>query len=209
MYPKWAVFPLMAVCLTLASCIPVSEKPLSDPASSEPDARFLGLWRVTDPNGTVTYVHVGTETEEPIDTSRSVPEPGLMRFEMVTHYADDGRIGDAASLRFFNTKIGDDVYLNLIGRQKDLEESHEQNPKYLFFKCHVRGDEIDVWPMDFKATGTVVENGKLKGEVKYRDGELNEVRLTGTGQEMRDFLANGGDKQVFLEKSKAVYKRVP
>jgi hypothetical protein len=61
-----------ALSVLLPACVE-SEHPLSDPLKSQQDSRQYGVWRKTNEDGTVEYLHVGREVSEPLDPVNGAP----------------------------------------------------------------------------------------------------------------------------------------
>src|SRR4029077_10980716 len=90
------------------SCVD-SEHPLSDVSKSDQDARLYGAWSRTKQDGDIEFLHIGRETNEPLEPNRQQPEAGLMRFCTINH-AQTGALSKAGEGRFFCTKVGDDGF---------------------------------------------------------------------------------------------------
>jgi hypothetical protein len=202
-----------AVVLLLASCVE-SDRPLSDVLKAAPDARLYGLWARTSESGDVDYLHIGFETSEPLDRARTEPEPGLMRYCTVAHSNQARGLGKAGEGRFYRTQINGEDFANWV---IPADEAQRKPLTYCFLKYQVNDKQLILWDQDPEATAKAVERGQLKGVVKRKKnqgvplaGEFDELRLTDTSENIAAFLAGGGDKTCFPDKTsaKTVYNRV-
>jgi hypothetical protein len=197
---------LLLPLLSLASCVVESKNPLSDPDTSKPDRRLFGQWKGTNENKTTEYLFIGLP---------SVQIKGRPEGIMVAHTIDvtaDHKIS-ASAYALFVTTIGKDTYLNVF--ESKLAENAEQ-PEWsktniqsvLPVQCVVTDDQLSIWLMDLEATAKVVDSGKLKGEVRRKDGTVSSVLLTDTTENLAAYLKDGGNKGLFAEKGALVYSRV-
>ena len=205
------LFACLSAGLTLTSCIPESEHPLSRLEDAGQDVGLDGLWMHEEPNQ-VQYVHIGAEFDKPLGPGVETPEPGLMRLWFVTHRKENGkpRIETPFAMRFFVSKLGDDQYVNGVLPLEDwrLQEGPPAPTKFLFMKYKLDGDRLSVWFMDFQATAAVIEAGGLGGTVTREGKELKSAELTASTEQLATFLKNGGAGKLFPEDGKTVYDRV-
>jgi hypothetical protein len=204
------LFACLAAGLTLTSCIPESEHPLSRLEDAAQDESLIGLWVQEEPNE-VHYVHIGAEVEKAVRRESDAPEPGLMRLWFVTHRKENGkaRIETPFAMRFFVSKLGDDHYVNGVLPLEDWrpQEGPSAPTKFLFMKYKLDGDRLSVWFMDFQATAAVIEAGGLGGTVTREGKELKSAELTASTEQLATFLKNGGAGKLFPEANKNVYRR--
>jgi hypothetical protein len=191
---------LGVVCLLATSCVPESENALSDVKTAADDAALHGLWSVTQDNGDVQYLHIGSASRE------GATEPaGLMQMCLLTHRAEAKELVPPLAPRFFITRIGDASYANLL-----IEPQREQSKaKHWFYKYLVEGNRLTVWSMDWQETARVVEAGQLEGTVA-RDGKgrLEKVLITDSPEKLQRFVRDGGDRILFPDAAKTVYTRI-
>jgi hypothetical protein len=204
---KWQFVTMALLSLSLGACIPTSQTPISDPEKAQPDPQLTGVWRMQEENGSVHYVHIGTEKKNALDTSRQKPEAGLMRMVSISHDKEDGELGDPTTLRSFTSEVDGTRYLNVA---MDPEEGAMAGSpiKYIFVKYRVEGDQLHLRLMDLKKTAAAIESNQLVGEVKYEDGNLREVKLKATPEQLRAFLASDNAKAVFPQEGTITYQRV-
>lgn len=203
--------------LVLGGCFPESPAPLSNPALAKLDARLLGAWRIRNPNGDVTYLHIGAEPEKPLDPGAATVEPGLMRYWLVGHSASNSQVGPAFGMRFFVSHIGDDDYANLVLPLDDQPLVPQGQPgsnwdnrrRYWFLKYRVTETRLEVYAMPLDAAAPLIESGRLAGQVIREDGQIKRILLTEPPDKLAAFLSAGGDATLFPEGSKSVYERVP
>lgn len=203
--------------LLLGGCFPEAPAPLSNPALAKLDARLVGTWRLRNPNGDVTYVHIGAEPEKPLDPGAATVEPGMMRFWLVGHAASNQQVGQPFGMRFFVSRVGDDDYANLV---LPLDEqplvptgqpgsNWDNRRRYWFFKYRVSDSRLEVYVMPLDAAAGLIETGRLDGQVIREDSKIKRILLTEPPEKLAAYLAGGGDATLFPEASKSVYERVP
>jgi hypothetical protein len=208
-------FCLFAVSLSQTSCVVDSLNPLSDPAAAEVDSRLFGQWRHKEGNETIDYI-IGRPPENSI---KDCP-PGLMVVYSFRRSAKGEVSGGGEPMYFFVSKIGKDDYLNLFGLPdgKRIEKWNREDLKSFFpVKYSVVQDRLTYWLMDLNATATVIESGKLKGNVTRKkitkdgaqvDGPIDGVHLTDASASLAKFLDGAGGQTLFADKEKTVMERV-
>lgn len=208
MCSRLTLVPLAAALLLFAGCIPESKEPLGSLASAQQDTRLNGTWTNTQPDGEVHYLHIGKEPEVPANSLQDFPEDGLMRFWLISLDPESGEVSKPFGLRFFRTHIGDADYANCI-LAPDPELDTGESSRYWFYKYRVRGTELEVWSMNFEATGQAIDSGKLAGTTEHNsDGQLTKANLTASTEELVAYLEAGGDKVLFPEEQGGVYRRL-
>jgi len=205
------LFACLAAGLTLTSCIPESEHPLSRLEDAAQDEGLIGLWVQEEPNE-VHYVHIGAEVEKAVRRGSETPEPGLMRLWFVTHRKEAGKshVETPFPMRFFVSKLGADQYINSVLPFEDWRKPEPQPgpTKYLFIKYKLEGDRLVVWFMDFQAAGAAIESGALGGSVTREGKNLKSVQLSDSTERLVAYLTNGGAGKLFPEANRNVYRRV-
>lgn len=208
MCTRLTLVPLAGVLLLFAGCVPESKEPLGSLAAAQQDTRLNGTWTYTQPDGKVQYLHIGEESEIPANSRQDFPEDGLMRFWLITLDPKAGEVSKPFGLRFFRTHIDDTDYANcIVAPDPDLDTG--ESSRYWFFKYRVRGSELEVWSMDFEASGRAIDSGKLPGTTEHNsDGQLTKANLTASTGELVAYLEARGDKVLFPEEQGAVYRRL-
>jgi hypothetical protein len=136
----------------------------------------------------VTYVHVGRAGDK-------LPS-GVMRVVGIVHDTD-GTMNRPVEFLMFPTTIGTNTYLNLApgdGKQLNLlkNKGWKSIEGYVLFKYKIEGDRLLLWKMDPDAKQRVIEDKKVKGEI--REGfALDMNRLTDTTENVARFVAKEGD----------------
>ncbi len=203
-----------AACLLIAcGCIPESQQPLSDPATAQRDDRLIGLWEQTLPNGDRQYYHVGAEPEKPLDPTAGQVEPGLMRFWLIGHNFSTKQVTKPFGMRFFVSHIGSDDYLNLVLPLDDPAESPSQPARaqthtYWLLRYRVSGDQLELWGIPLDVAAAEVDSGRLAGEVVREDGKVQSVTFREPTEKLVAYLQGGGNRTLFPDSSRSVYRRV-
>jgi hypothetical protein len=182
MKPLHVIVP--TILLLLAGCDD-STTPLSAPATSKPDERLVGVWRLREKDGNVTYYHVGYPDE-------SLPS-GVMRVVVVTHRKQ--KLRQPIPVLVFPTTIGNKTYLNVTGQLIKVEKGWEAKA-YFLFRYQVDGDSLLLSKMDIDAKETAIDSGKIKGvsdHEKSKKDWLRTVRLTDTTENLARFVGAAGD----------------
>lgn len=209
MRTKLALLAFALLGLTLAACIPTSQHPLSDPATSTPDNQLSGLWLRGDQTEQ-QYLHIG-RAHQPLDPARSEVEPGLMRFWMITHHLSEGRLSEPFSMHFFSTQLGDRLFANLAVPPEGSTPGIPAKPQgYMIVTYQVDGDQLTVRLMDLDVAASLVESGKLAGNVE-REPEKNrvtKVTITSPTPQLAELLSVTDLDRLFPTDRKSVYNRV-
>ncbi len=202
-------FSLLLVALLLSSCSRVRvTSPLSDPDKAKPDEQLCGVWKAVPSNKEVEesgdyFLFIGK-------VGRGDVPAGIMKGVGIG--IDSKKIVGDMPLYFFTTSIGDNNYASLFEKavfdQTKFPTWNKRNIKeFALYKYKVEGDKLMVWwEKNDDAVEAAVRKGELKGMIEEK-GSPKVITLT-NGEDLSRFLAKGGDKLFFLEKSKIVYSRV-
>lgn len=159
---------IVAICALLCAC-PELNNPVSDPAASSPDPALYGVWRSTQADGTVTYLHIG-------------PGPQGMQCLAVGHEGDkvsveqyDGFVSRIGRLELFNVILGKDDYTLL--------------------RYEVSGPKLTLWILSDRAVNEDVRAGRIAGEARYEDS--SSPRLTASTEELARYVELSDEQRVF------------
>ena len=192
MNPSHCIRLLFALaCLVLGGCIETRfESPLGDHIETC-DARWKGLWTGADSDldlgRDVTAFHINEDCEFSV-LDQPEPNGALKRIRVPLNYVHvDGRdylvIADTA----------------LAGLVK-LEPPHGIDPapqkSFFFARYRVRGERIELYPVDDEAVARLVIDGKLEGTV---DKTRNELRVYVRGSRAQ-MLALVREHAIFKDK---------
>ncbi len=161
-----------------------SKNPLSDPTTSKPDERLLGVWRVGVSQGADVYYHIGHAGKE-------FPK-GVLRVVEVTHSEGDV---DTVEYFAFPTVLGGKTYLNVVDDEKQVKLMEEKGWKagvvksYTFVKYQLDGDTLLVWGIDEAAKEQAIKSGKIKGLTPWN----GVASFTDTTENVGRFIANAND----------------
>lgn len=204
---KRYLFPLLAVCgLLLTGCFPQFEQPVSDPALAQQDLDLHGLWVHQQSEAGLQYLHIGGESEKPLDANREEPELGLMRLIYSSYDAKSRKLGGPLTFRFFASHVGDVAIANLV---LPFEGSTETGPTtFWLMKYRVSGNQLETWTMNNDAAAQAVESGALRGIVEREGRRIKRVLISDSSENVATFLAQGGHTRLFPDDQKTVYQRV-
>jgi hypothetical protein len=177
-------FIVLAILLLLAGCED-SSTPLSDPTTSTPDERLVGVWRLRDKEGDVTYFHVG-------HTDEAFPS-GVLRVVQITHRKQI--VQKPIPVLAFPTTIGGKTYLN-VAPNLIHEGKGWKSKAYFLFRYQIDGDNLLLSKMDPDAKDRAIENGKIKGisdHEKSKKPFFRIIKITDTTENLARFVTEAGD----------------
>lgn len=152
--------------LLLASCIPYSDNPLSDPFKEPLDSAIFGAWFWNEENDH-GYVHIGIDTDKK-----------TLLVTMI-EYKSEGKM-EVSDFRGHTTKLGQDRFLNLKWiKPKELYKG------YLLVKYDVTADTLTIWLPDLPILDKAVKAKALQGEVL----PSGDVVLHANQAELRDYIS--------------------
>jgi len=206
--------------ITASGCGVLSEHPLSDPRQAKPEPKLAGTWFHPIPKdkpagqGWSAFLHVGRAGpvgDEERDVNFESPKAakavrakdskaflGLMRAVWVQRSANGSVV--TGSWIFFPTRVGDHWYVNIPFYREDGTREG-----YRIARFDLSGDKLVVWlGIPSKQCKDAIVSGKVKGVVP----KSGAPRLTDSSENLRHFLKNGGDKLLFPDKEKIVFRRV-
>ena len=179
----WIVIP--AALLSLTGCDD-SKNPLSDPQTSKPDERLIGVWREQGTDGQGTYYHVGRAGEK-------FPA-GMLRIVEIT--LTKGKLESPVEYLAYPTVLGDKTYLNVVLLEpEEIKRLGEKGwnadavDSYTFLKYQVDGDKLLVWLIDDAAKKRAITEGKIKGVIVPNKPAM----FTDTADKVARFVAEAGD----------------
>jgi len=196
----------LAFVAVFAGCVPESEHPIGNPESAQQDAQLHGLWVADQSEGETQYLHIGAEPEKGLAAGANAPEAGLMRYWLIGHTSENGRVGNPFGMRFFVSRVGDSQYANLVLPIDDKETGTPRS--WWFIKYQVDSAKLTTWGMDFEAVGKFIESGKVRGIVE-RDsqGRLKKALITAPGEQVEVFVKEHGDL-LFPDNLKTIFHKV-
>lgn len=165
-------------CLLLPACMVQTQTFLSEREASQADERLIGTWVSPDNEGEIGFALV-----------REAGEGGMELLMLEFHEDDEtGRQSprwDVAT--FWPTEIAGANYLNLASKDGRMIFAYRLNGP----------DRIELGYMNPETFAAAVRAGTLTGTVKK--GFLGEdIRLTGTADELRAYLEANGGHALFL-----------
>jgi hypothetical protein len=180
-----------AALLSLTGCDD-SKNPLSDPRTAKPDERLVGVWRLPEEDGGLTYYHVGRAGDK--------SPKGMLQVAYVRH--EKGKISSSGEFFAFPTVLGEKRYLNVALEEEPRTKPSgekvwkaEQVVSYFVFKYQVEGDHLLLWPVNSNVKKQAIKDGKIKGVVE----EGLSTKFTDTTENVARFVAQAGDG-LFAEK---------
>ena len=171
----------LAACglaLLLAGCLPESLNPLTLPEQALEAPEILGLWRSEVDDATL-FIHVLRG------------DGNQLEVVAVGHEADGS--GSTELYVGHVSQIGLRRYVNL----QTVDARPDDSPSY-WFVAYEPGDDDEVTLLFLSADtlARAVADGRLTGETS-QDSLGQNVRLTGSGQEIAAFLAETDAKELF------------
>ena len=160
-------------------CVPYSDNPLSAPNKEELDSSILGTWFWNDENES-GYIHIGLDEESE-----------LLRLMMVD-FDRDGEL-EASEFSGHTSSLNGNKYLNL----KWVRPVKDEVREYMFLKYTVSLHLLCIALMDKGVVEKAINNGSLKGEVKY-DKWSSSVHITEGQNKLQEFILQK-DKELFSE----------
>jgi hypothetical protein len=193
-FQKSMLLILGLLCPLLASCVD-SENPLSDPKQASLDSGLVGVWRVQDKDGNVTYYHVG-------QAGANFPA-GVLRVKGVTH-EENGVLPhpDNDDMLVFTTTLGKNHYLNITNLSaKQIQDMGDKpwEPSmaegYFIYKYDIQGDKLILAGMDSEQKKEAIKAGKIKGTI-----DKDNVLITDTSENFARFVAAADQQKLFYSK---------
>jgi hypothetical protein len=196
----------LAFVAAFAGCVPEAEHPIGNPDTAQQDAQLHGLWVADQSDGETQYLHIGAEPEKGLAAGVASPEAGLMRFWLIGHTTESGRVDNPFGMRFFVSRVGDSQYASLALPIDDRETAPPRS--WWFFKYQVDQGKLTTWGMDFETVGKFIEDGKVRGTVE-RDsqGRLKKVLITASSEQVEDFVEENDDA-LFPDNLKTIFHKV-
>jgi len=192
---------VMAIAGLLSACCPATSlNPLSPPEKSQYDATVGGTWvPIEEDDFEKEYLHVGKGKDGMIEILVvTIKENGELEhndFTVFTTFTSKGR--------FLNVKAEDVI-----------DALPSEHAGYLFVRYELKGrDDLSIYYMDEDLFSKAIEEGKLKGEVTYKEIYLDNndekekqerkrrdiecVRITDTSENILRFIMENDEKLLF------------
>ena len=158
------------------------QNPLSDPQTSKPDERLVGVWRWRNEDGSVIYYHAGHAGDKFPDS--------VLRVAFVRHV--EGKVESPGESWMFPTVLGEKSYLNAIDKKGQRDKPSEERgwrteavDSYYILKYQVDGDRLLVWEMDADAKKQAIKDGQIKGVIEPN----KPAKFTDTTENLARFFA--------------------
>ncbi|MDP6707392.1 MAG: hypothetical protein QF893_13695 [Alphaproteobacteria bacterium] len=175
-----------AVALLLAACVPVSNQPLSDPATARLTPELAGVWTARIENEQAG-LHILFRDERLAELLLTAERRG-----------NEGPRGEWMAFTFFPSRIGGHDYVNLRYVTQSGANQAEPPEGYLFAHYRLSPDgSLDVWTMSAGGAKQAIQSG-LAGEIK-KGKWVDEVRFAATTAELAAYLASHDPKTLFAE----------
>jgi hypothetical protein len=182
----------VGLTLLLTGCLPDSVNPLSPADQAVEAPELLGLWRAPADDATL-YVHA------------FLGEDGRLELVTVSHEADGS--GDSQWYAGHVTGIqGADGQERRFINLRPAEAAPEASEPYVIVGYDLRGDTLTAKFLSPEILAAAIAAGQLAGEVTEGSFGLD-VRLTGPGAEIAEFLGAAGDATLFGQRME--FTRVP
>lgn len=166
--------------LAVAACVPISSRPLSDPAAARVDRRLEGGWRLISSSGPWVHVYF----------SRHAANEGMMRV-IVMEPRRDGTL-TVDSYTGFATHLRGGDFLNI-----SYSEDQGRRRGYVFVRYRVLPDKrLEIALPDESRLKAAVAQGHITGAVEPR-ASGSEVTLTAKPRELEEFLTSKKGAAVF------------
>lgn len=162
------------------------QNPLSDPQTSKPDERLVGVWRWKNEDDSVIYYHVGHAGDKFPDS--------ILRVAFVRHV--EGKVESPGESWMFPTVLGEKNYLNGIDKKGQRDKPPEERgwrtetvDSYYILKYQLDGDGLLVWEMNADAKKQAIKDGQIKGVIEPNKPAM----FTDTTENLARFVAEAGD----------------
>ena len=165
--------------ILVASCVPVSDHPLTEPDPAKLDQSVFGTWYWRDSSST-GFVHMGKDEKT-----------GLLLVHMV-ELDNDGEL-DISEYSGHTSELGQDKFFNLKGNAPESEPEG-----YIFVKYRIDQDGMSFSFPDSNAVEKAIKEGALGGDVVKRQF-LSDVHITDTPENIRKFFTD--TKDLFQEET--------
>ncbi len=174
------------LALLLAACVPVSNRPLSDPAAARLAPELAGVWTARIEHEQAV-LHILFRDERLAELLVTAERRGT-----------EGPRGEWMAFTFFPSRIGGHDYVNLRYVTQSGANQAEPPEGYLFAHYRLSPDDgLDVWTMSADSAKQAIQDG-LAGEVK-KGKWVDEVRFTASTAELAAYLASHDPKMLFTE----------
>jgi hypothetical protein len=185
---------VLAMLLLLPRCGEDSKNPLSDPTTSKPDERLVGLWRLGGAQGADDYFHIYFHIGH---AGEKFPK-SVMRVLVVRH--TDAGLDPPGECLVFPTVLGGKTYLSMASDAKQVKHLDEEGWKtgavecYTFVKYQLDGDKLLVWLIEELEKEQAIKSGKIKGVSPWNEPARSAIhRFTDTTEHLARFVSDAGN----------------
>lgn len=159
----------------LASCVPESLHPISEPDKAVIDNRLTGTWTAKMEDELV-FIHFLPKSE------------GIMEIVVVPPRYDEDRF----ALYMFPTHIGKHSYMNLKFVVQSNEPCPEEPDNYYLYRYRISKDgKLTIWGLTESAVIAAIKSG-LRGE-----GRIGLVDITADTNELSEYIKKSNPEQMF------------
>jgi hypothetical protein len=184
---------LSLLLLTVISCCPISQQPLSDLNKATYDKRLEGVWRITSKDGAGALIHIGRMKDNltKVITVENNPNGDLK----------------SAEYAMFPTVIDNMQYMNIFF--DDVSKGIPKEIKGYYFARYDLKDNKTLlfYSITPKVAEDAIKSGRLKGIIKYKAAPGNGakktdnspycVTITDTSENIIKFIRESDPKVLF------------
>jgi len=125
----------------------------------------------------------------------------------------DGDIKIEEPMYFFSCSIGAGNYLTFLPKafsecEKLTEWFKSCARSFYLARYTIEKNRLKIWLVNDDGADTAIKKGKLKGTVESQRRKMKHIKLTSSTEELRQYLLDGGDNELFSDKDPLVLKRV-
>lgn len=196
----------LAFMTAFAGCVPESVNPIGKPETAQQDVQLHGLWVADSSEGEAQYLHIGAEPDKPLAAGAAAPEAGLMRFWLIGHTTENGRVANPFGARFVVSRVGGGNYASL---EVPVDEKDADKPRgWWFIKYQVDQGTLTTWGMDFETVAKLIDAGKVQGTVE-RDsqGKFSKALITAPSDQVEAFV-QANSAQLFPDANRTSFHKV-
>jgi hypothetical protein len=180
----------------LGSCYPEFRNPIPPPSELKADNKLTGTWKRTTESGTREHLCVFERQSGWLDV--------VYIYDINSKYSSDGI--NVLIFEGYNTNVNENKFLCLRYRQKDHPDQNVYDINYTYFVANYKTTKngiLIIRPFWSEAVQTLVEKGKLAGEIKKADlinGQpYDRVIITESSNSLGNFINTYGIKEFLGE----------
>ncbi len=166
------------IAISLLSCVPYSDNPLTPPGENNLDSSILGTWFWKDENES-GYIHIGIDCESK-----------LLRLIML-EFDKHGEL-EASEFSGHTSSLEGNKYLNL-----KWVRPADKDAGYIFVKYNLNQELLGISIMRADVTEKAIKNGSLNGKVK-KEKWFSSIHITEGQKKLQQFILRN-DKELFQE----------